>query len=643
MITLGTGLGTKALGKDAYDAPTLIKRLFVEQASKHRRRYAVAFLLMAISAAATALPAFMFGTVINVAYEKSKTPGAPLSGNVSWMMSWLDNLIPGLSSLGNILSSAFTNRDMPAIYALGFAIFALFVIKGLATYGQQVIMTRIGVRIVVDNQRRMYAKLLNESLGYFSRHHSSEFIARLTAGANSSAQVINIIIQAIGRDLLTLIALLAVMIVRDPVLSFFSLVIVPPILIVMRKLVKRLRNVATEQYKHYAEIIESMQETVQGIPVVKAFTLEKHLDARMEKTLAAFQGEAFKQARIANRSGPLMDSLGGMAVAAGIVYCGYRVVIGGDSPGAFFSFMSAFLLAYEPAKRLARLNLDIVAQLVGVRVLFEIIDGEPGEPVEEGKPPLQLQQAKVEFDNVAFAYRADEPVLRGMSFTAQPTKTTALVGSSGGGKSTVLNLLLRFYQPGSGKITIDGQDITAVSRQSLRKQIAYVGQNVQLFHDTVRGNIAYGRLDATNAEIEAAAKAAHAHDFIMSFPNGYDTAVGEHGLQLSGGQRQRIAIARALVKNAPIILLDEATAALDSESERYVQDAITELCRGRTTLVIAHRLSTIMHADTILVVEAGRVVEQGRHEELLRTGGRYASFYRLQLQHDASVTVSAAE
>jgi ATP-binding cassette subfamily B protein len=602
---LHTGLGTKALGKDAYDAPILIKRLFMEQALQHWRMYAFAVPLMALSAGATALPAYLFGQVINQAYE---------------------------------------NRNMPAIYAIGLAIFVLFVIKGLATYGHQVMMTRIGVRIVVENQRRMYAKLLNEGLAYFSAHHSSEFIARMTAGANSSAQVINIIVTAVGRDLLTLIGLLAVMLVQDPILTLGSFVIVPPILIFMRKLIKRLRNVATQQYNLYAEIIEAMQETVQGIAVVKAFTLENHLRARLDKTLDDYQHEAFKQARIANRSGPLMDTLGGVAIAAGIVYCGYRVVVGGDSPGAFFSFMSAFLLAYEPAKRLARLNLDIISNLVGVRVLLEIIDGEPGEPVEDGKPPLALTTARIEFENVNFSYRIDEPVLRNMSFVAAPSKVTALVGPSGGGKSTVLNLLLRFYDPVSGTVSIDGQDITSVSRSSLRHQIGYVGQNVQLFHGTIRENIAFGKLGVSDDEIIAAAKAAHAHDFIMSFPLGYDAAVGEHGLQLSGGQRQRVAIARALVRNAPIILLDEATAALDSESERYVQDAITELCRGRTTLVIAHRLSTIMHADTILVIEAGRVVESGRHEELLRSGGRYASFYRLQLQdHSGSFAVSAAE
>ena len=234
-----------------------------------------------------------------------------------------------------------------------------------------------------------------------------------------------------------------------------------------------------------------------------------------------------------------------------------------------------------------------------------------------------------------FFYRADEPVLRGMSFVAEPGKVTALVGPSGGGKSTVLNLLLRFYEAGAGAITIDGQNIAAVSRHSLRRQIAYVGQTVHLFRGTVRDNIRYGKLGATEAEIVAAAKAAHAHDFIMAFPHGYDTPVGEHGLQLSGGQRQRIEIARALIKDAPIILLDEATASLDSESERHVQEAIAELCKGRTTLVIAHRLSTIMHADRILVIENGAMIESGRHDELLRKSGRYASFYRLQLREQA--------
>jgi ATP-binding cassette subfamily B protein len=287
-------------------------------------------------------------------------------------------------------------------------------------------------------------------------------------------------------------------------------------------------------------------------------------------------------------------------------------------------------MAYEPAKRLARLNIELNSSLIGARKLLEIVDSPSSEPGDDDKPALQLSDSRVELRNVSFAYRPNEPVLRHMSFVAEPGRVTALVGPSGGGKSTVLALLLRFYEVSEGAILVDGQSIAAVSRRSLRQQTAYVGQDVYLFRDTIAANIAFGKVGASKDDIIAAAKAACAHDFITAFPLGYDTPVGEHGAQLSGGQRQRIAVARALVKNAPIILLDEATAALDSESERQVQEAIEHLCRNRTTIVIAHRLHTIMHADAILVVEGGEIVERGRHDDLLRRGGRYASFFRLQ-------------
>ena len=291
-------------------------------------------------------------------------------------------------------------------------------------------------------------------------------------------------------------------------------------------------------------------------------------------------------------------------------------------------------MAYEPAKRLARLNIELNSSLIGARKLLEIVDSPASEPDDDNKPALQLTDARVELRGVSFAYRPNEPVLNGMSFVAEPGRVTALVGPSGGGKSTVLALLLRFYEASGGDILIDGQSIAGVSRKSLRRQTAYVGQDVFLFRDTIGANIAFGRVGATQAEIVAAAKAACAHDFIMGFPLGPMTRpVGEHGTQLSGGQRQRIAVARALLRDAPIILLDEATAALNSESERQVQEAIEHLCRNRTTIVIAHRLHTIMHADAILVVENGEIVERGRHDDLLRRSGRYASFFRLQQRH----------
>ena len=294
---------------------------------------------------------------------------------------------------------------------------------------------------------------------------------------------------------------------------------------------------------------------------MKAFTLEDIMRERFDRNVAAVEHEANKMARVSNRASPLMETLGGCAIAIAITYGGYRVIETGATPGQFFSFITAFLLAYEPAKRLARLNIELNSALVGVRILFEIIDSPPSEPSDDSKPGSANQTARLEFKDVYFAYRTEESVLRGMSFVAEPGKMTALVGPSGGGKSTVFNLLLRFYEAERGNIIIDEQDIAQTSRRSLRQHVAYVGQDVFLFRGTIRENIEFGKPGASEDEIIAAAKAAYAHDFIMSFPRGYETPVGEHGLQLSGGQRQRVAIARALIKNAPIILLDEATAA----------------------------------------------------------------------------------
>ena len=581
------------MAEERYRALPLIRRLLTEQGLVHWRKYAIAFTLMAVSAGCTAFSAYLIGDVINQAY---------------------------------------VNRNLPGIIVLGAITVVLFSVKGLATYGHSVMLSRIGNRIVADNQRAVFSKLLNEGLGFFSDRHSTEFIARLSTGAAAATQVINLLITSVGRDLLSLIGLVTVMVVQDPLLSFFSLVVVPPAFFVLRKLIRRIYSIARTQFHGGTRIIETLQETLQGIRIVKAFTLEDTMRERFDRNVAAVEHEANKMARVSNRASPLMETLGGCAIAIAITYGGYRVIETGATPGQFFSFITAFLLAYEPAKRLARLNIELNSALVGVRVLFEVIDSPPSEAPDGDKPDLQTTTARLEFKDVHFAYRAEEAVLRGMSFVAEPGKLTALVGPSGGGKSTVFNLLLRFYENERGLITIDGQDISKVSRRSLRQHIAYVGQEVFLFRGTIRENIAFGRPGASEDEIVAAAKAAYAHDFILSFPRGYDTPVGEHGLQLSGGQRQRVAIARALIKNAPIILLDEATAALNSESELQVREAMERLCEGRTTLAIAHRLHTVSHADRIYVMEDGRTVESGRHDELLRKGGRYASFYTLQLE-----------
>jgi ATP-binding cassette, subfamily B, bacterial MsbA len=584
----------KKITDDPYGAAILIRRLIMEQAVAYWRPYLLAFALMGVSAAATAGSAYLLGQVINQAY--------------------VDKNVIGIAILS------------------GVTVVLLFV-KGMATYGHMVILSKISNSILANNQRQLFSKLMRESIGFFSERHSSEFLARLTAGAKSITDVLTMLINAVGRDLLMLVSMAAVMVAQDPLMSLLGLLAVPPAMVVMRKLVKRIKGLAHNQFTGTADILETMQESLQGIRTVKAFTLERTMQERIDENIAVVERNANKMARVANRSNPLMEMLGGFAVAGCLLYGGYSVVALGATPGQFFSFMTAFLMATEPAKRLARLNIDLNSQLIGARMLLEVVDSPASELSDDDKPPLKLTDARIELRDVSFSYRAKEPVLNRMSFVAEPGKVTALVGPSGGGKSTVLALMLRFYEVSEGEILIDGQAISKVSRRSLRQQTAYVGQDVYLFRDTIRANIAFGKPGATEGEIVKAAKAACAHDFITSFPLGYDTPVGEHGTQLSGGQRQRIAVARALIKNAPIILLDEATAALDSESEKQVQEAIEHLCRNRTTIVIAHRLHTIMHADTILVVEAGDIVERGRHDDLLRRGGRYASFFRLQHRH----------
>ncbi len=586
---------------DPYGAAVLIRRLVAEQGLGYWRRYLLAFVLMAVAAATTAGAAYLLGEVINKAY---------------------------------------VDKDVHAIAQLSLITILIFTLKGAATYGHTVILSQIGNAILANNQRQLFAKLMSENIAFFSERHSSEFLARLTAGAASVTQVLNLLINAVGRDLLSLIALVVVMVMTDPYMALLGLGVAPPAMLVLRKLVKRIKGLAHNQFSGTADIMETMQESLQGIRTVKAFTLEATMRERIDASISAVELNANKMARVSSRSSPLMETLGGFAIAAGLMYGGYRVVAMGASPGQFFSFLTAFLLAYEPAKRLARLNIELNSNLIGARKLLEIVDSPSSEPVDDDKPALKLIDARVEFRDVTFAYRPDEPVLNRMSFVAEPGKMTALVGPSGGGKSTVLALLLRLYEISDGDVLIDGQTISAVSRSSLRQQTAYVGQDVYLFRDSIGANIAFGKVGATQDEIEAAAKAACAHEFIIGFPLGYDTPVGEHGTQLSGGQRQRIAVARALIKNAPIILLDEATAALDSESEKQVQEAIEHLCQNRTTIVIAHRLHTIMHADAILVVEGGEIVERGRHDDLLRRGGRYASFFRLQHRDAGPLTLA---
>jgi ATP-binding cassette subfamily B protein len=394
---------------------------------------------------------------------------------------------------------------------------------------------------------------------------------------------------------------------------------------------RRLRHITRESVEVNSRLIGAMQEATQGITIVKAFTMEGQLSQKLAALIGHAEEQANKIARVSERLSPIAEMLAGFAVASVIGYAGYRALYGNQPPGAVFSFITALLLAYDPARRLARSQVTLERSLVNARMIYEILDLEPQQGDASAAQPLKVGSGEVRFDHVGFAYHEGTPVLDDVSFTAAAGKTTAIVGGSGAGKTTLIALLQRFYDVGRGSIAVDGHDIAGVTKQSLRGSIAYVSQQPYLFEGTIRDNIRYGRPEATDAEVEQAAKIAQADEFIRQQPHGYETAVGENGLTLSGGQRQRLSIARAIVRNAPILVLDEATSALDNESEARVQAALAEVMKNRTTIVIAHRLSTVINADHIVVLAHGQLVEEGTHRQLIADPhGVYARFHGVQ-------------
>ncbi len=572
-------------------ANSVLRRLLLDQGAKHWKGYIFGFGMMALIAATTALSA------------------------------WI---------IGKIVDRIFVQRDLAAVWEITAAIITIYAVKGLATYGQQVALSRIGNSIVANVQQRIFEQMLRMKVGFYSRSHSSEFMARQAFITQSASATLNLLITTLSRDALTIVGLVIVMVSQDPLLSLLALMFVPLAAVGVRKIGIRVRRIMATEFQGAMQLMESLQETAQGIRIVKAFTLENFMRERQSAAIERIQTASNKLARVSSRTSPIMESLGGFAIAAVVLYSGFTVIIRGNPPGSLFSFITSVIMLYEPMKRVARLHVDLSTNLFGVGLLYDFLDEKEFEEDPPGAPNLQVTAGRIEFRDVMFGYRQDEQVLHGVSFVAEPGKTMALVGRSGGGKSTVMNLLLRLYEIQSGQILFDGVDIATVTLKSLRSQIGYVAQENFLFKGTVRENIAMGRPGASEAEIEAAAKAAYAHDFIMGFESGYDTQCGEHGMQLSGGQRQRVAIARAFLKDAPIILLDEATSALDSESEQAIQKALATLCEGRTTIVIAHRLSTVAQADEICVMDRGRIVERGRHGELLALGNTYTHIARTQ-------------
>lgn len=531
----------------------------------------------------------------------------------------------------DIIDSMVQSGDRTKVFVVAGAVALIFTVKGLANYVQVVALSRAGNRIVADQQRKLYGRLLEHGVAFFNTLDSSNILMRVTASAHAVRTVIETLIMGVVRDLLTLIGLCVVMIYQQPTLSLFSLIFGPLAIIGVRLILKRVQGIVEANMASAAEIIKVIQETSTGIRIVKAFALENHMAARMNAAVSTVEDRSNAMARLSGATSPLMETLSGFAIASVVALSTVNIFgNAATSPGELMSFVTALLMAYDPAKRLAQMRVKIQAGLVGVGLMYQILDTPIAVNETTDARDLPEGPGKVAFNKISFNYEDNNPLLQNLDVTFEAGKTTALVGPSGGGKSTIINLILRLYDPVEGSIEVDGFDLRHATFSSLRDKIAFVGQETFLFGNTLKKNISMGRENATDEEIIAAAKAANAHDFIQSLPQKYDTEVGENGGNLSGGQRQRIAIARAILRNSPILIMDEATSALDSESEFLVNEALQKLSRGRTTIVIAHRLSTILSADKIVVIKDGGVAEQGTQNELLSQNGLFQALYDRQ-------------
>lgn len=574
------------------ESAQLLWRLCRESFPRHAKGYGVAILAMIVMAATTSL------------------------------MAWI---------MRDVTDEFVFDKNAERIFFIALFVAAIFIIKGAATYVQSYTLAKVGNAIIAERQQSLYERIVRQNLDFFSRLSSSELIMRFTHGAQAARGVLDTIVTGFVRDLLTLVGLVAVMVIQQPMLSLIALFVGPVAFYGVSLLVKRVRSIMNLELQSISRIIQVLQETSQGVRIIKSFDLDDKMRGQMNTAVRDVERRANKIARLQAATSPMMETLAGLAIAGVIVIGARSVAGGGQTPGELMSFITAVLLAYEPAKRLARMRVSIEAGLVGVRMMYELSD-QPLSLIESRDArALEMRAGEIRFEDVSFGYSERDPVLERFNLIFPAGKMSALVGPSGGGKSTMVNLIMRLYDPTEGRVLIDDQDIAGVTFKSIREAIAYVSQDTFLFSGSILDNIRLGRENATEEEIIEAARKACAHDFIMSFPKGYATDVGENGARLSGGQKQRIAIARAILRDARILLLDEATSALDADSEAQIKTALRNVSVGRTTIAIAHRLSTVRSADVIFVVDNGIIVEKGTHAELRSAGGLYSSLCENQL------------
>ncbi len=542
-----------------------------------------------------------------------------------------------------VLDEIFIEKKVAMLRVLPLIVLLIFLVKSLCAWGQGYLMSYVGNKIVTDLRQLLYDHLQRLSLSFFDRTPTGLLMSRITNDVGQIQSAVRECTAGMVRDALSVVGLVGVVIYRDWQLAIIAILILPFAFLPIVKFGQKLRTISTKGLAAMGDISVILHETIGGNRIVKAFGMEEYEKKRFAKENMRSFEYAMKAASVNTLSSPLMELLGGLGIVAIIWYGGYSVIEGISTPGNFFSFLAALILLYEPIKRLSSMNMTLQQGIAAAYRVYDLLDTPPEIVDRPGARQLPPTASGIEFRHVHFRY-GEEPVLTDIQLRVGAGELVAIVGMSGAGKTTLVNLIPRFYEVSEGAILIDGVDIREVTIASLRAQIGIVTQQTILFDDTVRNNIAYGDIRKSEEEIIEAARAANALDFIAKLPQGFDTFIGEQGTLLSGGERQRLCIARALLKNAPILILDEATSSLDSDSELEVQKALENLMVGRTTLVIAHRLSTIKHADRIVALAQGRIVEEGHHDELLKRNTEYRRLYELQFaQFEVSTGIVKSE